>query len=456
MRLIAIFMIFLPVYGANTIKRPVKFKFSLNSGVRHVLIHDLDGDGKKEMIFLGKGKNIAIYTFKDSFEAGVDTSFEGALIDFGDIYPAEKGDEIVVLENGSVSIFKYSGGRINLLRKFNLKPSIIYPESSKVLRLGRAIYRVNGRNLILFLYPFKGILIDTNGVRKEFDIFTREEISTFSDRSSPSEQSDIYSVKSSYTLPVMFFKDIDGDSSDEFLQFIRDTLFKGTNSLLDLSFLSSGDKIKIFPPRIYVRDINNDGLVDVLVGKGEIGAPLGKRSSVYLFLNKNGKFGRLPDQVIISESFSPEVVLKDINGDGKLDLILTTSGFNLLSLIKLILTRKIDLKYSIFLFNEHSFTKTPIYTRSFSIKFGGDSTFTGVDFSMDFDGDGMGDIVYFKKDKIEIYPGNGRTYAKKPSQVFEVKTSSNYMVDDIDGNGKLDFLFWNSKDGATDVWGLLR
>jgi len=435
------------------------FSTTANVPARHVYLDDLNGDGKKELILLSNSKRIIIFElYGDRFVQAIDTVLNGAIIDFGNIYKNFGGDELVLVSNRDVEILRYTNREIRVVKRLQMQPSIIYPQHVRTIRRGKIVYKVNGEDLIAYFYPHSCVLIDTSGIVKSFHIRTYENVSTSMDKSSAVDDFEPYSIKSSYSLPLIFFANIDKTPSDEILQFYNDTLFSGNHTLLDLSFLKSEGEVQLFPPRITVKDINNDGEDDLLVYKGEVGAPFGKRSSVYLYLSKDGKFGRLPDQVIISESFSPDVILKDLNKDGKQDLVLTTSGFNLFSLIKLILTKKMDIQYSVYMFQNKTFTKTPTYSRSFSITMSSSSNLSGgiADFSSDFDGDGYTDILYFKGEKVEVYKGNGTSFEKKACCTYKIMTSSKYMITDINGNKKPDLLFWRSQHKMTKLWGLLR
>ncbi len=446
----------------------LNFNFKLGEGCRFVFLKDLDGDDKKEVILLNKENLVSILEFDNGIlKHMIKENFQGNIIDFGDLYPDIEGDEIVVIHFSGIDIFKYNGNKINLLNSINLESSFLYSQNSKILRSGNFIYDLGNKKVIVFFYTDKGVILDKDGAIEKIPLMPEIRISTFSDKATPLEGEDIFSLKTSFVLPVIFFSDIDGNGKSDLIQFSKDTLFiflrKNENFsakrdlYLGLSFLKS-EKMEIFPPRIWVKDINNDGKGDVIVSKAEIGIPFGKKSAIYLFLNKDGTFGHVPDQVLISESFLPEIHLADFNKDEKIDLLLNTAGFNLFSLIKLILMKKINLEYSLYLFKENSFSKNPVYSKGFefSANVSEEESEGSIDFLHDFDNDGFFDIFYFKKDGIEVFKGRGKDFEKKSCFFYKINTSASYFIEDIDGNGNVDFLFWRTKKKETEIWGFLR
>lgn len=447
----------------------LEFNFNVNYRCKFVFLKDLTGDGKKEIILLGEGKKIFIfYLEKNKFNFSLEKELDGNVVDFGDVCPEKNGDEIIVGCASGIKIFNYDGENISLLKSFSFPRSFLYYENSGILRKGEIVYAIDGNNLMLFFYPEKALILNKTEVLDTIPLLSEVRVSTFEDKAVLLESSETFSLKTSFVLPLIYFKDVDGDGESDLLQFSKDTLFiflkknghfsAEKDFYLDLSFLRNQEKMEIFPPRIWIEDINKDGKADVIVSKGEIGMPFGKKSAIYLFLNKNGFFNSVPDQVLICESFSPEVHLADFNRDKKIDLLINTSGFNLLTIIKLILMKKIDLEYSLYLFEENSFTKEPVYSKTFSVHANVSEEGAGeiVDFSNDFDNDGYFDIFYFEKNKISIFKGKGKSFEKTPFFFYEIQTSPEYVIEDIDGNGNVDILFWRMGKKETEIWGFLR
>lgn len=438
------------------------FSFKLNLETRFAFSKDLDGDGKKEIVFLHPDKKISIFSFSENNFKQIlketQISKEGCIIDFGDFYPEEKGEEIIIARSDGIDIFKFDKD-IFLINSFNFPNSPIY-SNTKILRKGKIVY---GENLIFF-YPHKGILIYKNGDFDTIKVLVEIDISTEEDKS-------IYGVskrsplRTYYILPLLFFEDINGDSDKDLIEYSRDSLFvffkKGkrfSNSkdfAMDLSFLK--EKEDALPPNVFLIDINNDKMADILLIKsGEI--IFGTKSIIYLFLNQNGKFKNTPDQVMITESSFPEVKILDLNNDGNMDLITNITPFNMWTIIKLLLMKKQDITYGFYLFKNSSFSKTPNFTKKLIIKVDIEKKESeGKIEVFDFDKDNFYDIIYFKMDEFIIYKGEGeKGFSEKPFISFKIPTSQNYILDDWNLDNKTDIIFWKNENKETKIWGFFQ
>jgi len=444
------------------------FSFDLELETRFAFSHDLDGDGKKEIILLHPDKRISIFSFyENNFKQilkGIQFK-DGVLIDFGNFCKEFKGDEIIVLSSNKIEIFKLENNNLKLIKFFNFEKSSIYPENN-FLRKGNILYDVYGdeSKKILFFYPEKGIIIHENGKMDTIKIIIEKDISTFEDKSIY-EIPKQYLLKTIYISPFIFFKDINGDNKNDLIEYSKDSLFiflqkNGNFSnfkdiVIDLSFLKSEDKFSPFPPKIFFEDINFDGKCDILLSKST-GILIGSKSIIYLFLNKNGNFQNSPDQVLIFEGFTPELKIIDLNKDNKMDIVTNITGFNIWVIIKSLILKKLENVYGFYFFKDNQFTKTPVYEFKLNISFDiskkepeGESVEI-----YDFDNDLFYDIIHFKRDEIVVYKGSEKGFKEKFS--FEIKTSDKYLIDDFDNDNKNDILFFKSFKNKTDLWGFFQ
>jgi|GEM_PF-3280496 len=444
------------------------FSFDLEFETRSIFSHDLDGDGKKEIILLHPDKRISIFSFYENNFKQILKGFQfkdGVLIDFGNFYKELKGDEIIILNSGKIEIFKFENNNLNLIKSFNFEKSSIYPENN-FLRKGNILYDVygDGTKKILFFYPEKGIIIDENGKTDTIKIIMEKDISTFEDKSIY-EISKQYSLKTIYISPFVFFKDINGDNKNDLVEYSKDSLFiffhkngKFSNFkdiAIDLSFLKSENKLSPIPPRIFLEDINYDGKADILLSKST-GIFIEGKSIIYLFLNKDGNFKNSPDQVLIFEGFTPELRILDLNKDKKLDIVTNITGFNIWVIIKSLILKKLENVYGFYFFKDNQFTKTPVYEFKLNISFDiskkepeGESVEI-----FDFDNDSYYDILHFKRDEITVYKGSEKGFKEKFS--FEIKTSDKYLIDDFNNDNKNDVIFFKSFKNGTNLWGFFQ
>jgi hypothetical protein len=442
------------------------FNLSLNLEfeTRFIFSHDLDGDGKKEIIILHPDKRISIFSFYENDFKEILRGFQfkdGVLIDFGDFYKELKGEEIILLSSDKIEIFKIENNDLNLVKSFNLEKSSIYPQNS-FLRKGKILYDVYGDETkkLLFFYPEKGLIIHENGKIDTIKILMEKDISTIEDKSIYETKRE-YLLKTIYTSPLIFFKDINGDGKNDLVEYSKDSLFiffykdkKFSNFkdiAIDLSFLKSEDKYSLIPPKIFLEDINNDGKFDLLLSKST-SILIGSQSTIYLFLNKNGNFQNSPDQVLIFEGFTPELKIVDLNKDKKMDIVTNITGFNIWVIIKSLIFKKLENVYGFYFFKENQFTKTPVYEFKLNISFDiskkepeGESVEI-----FDFDKDSFYDIIHFKKDEIIIYKGSQEGF--KGNLSFKTKTSDNYIIDDFNSDGKNEIIFFKSFKKGTNLW----
>ncbi|MEO0246350.1 MAG: VCBS repeat-containing protein [candidate division WOR-3 bacterium] len=440
------------------------FSFKINLETRFTFSKDLDGDGKKEIIFLHPDKKLSIFSNSEKgfieILKGVEISKEGCIIDFGDFYPEEKGEEIIIAKSNGIDIFKFNKN-ISLINSFNFQNSPIY-STNKVLRKGKILYKEN----LIFFYPDKGILIYKNGNFDTIKVLTEIDVSTSDDKGDygiPKKSS----LNTLYILPLLFFEDINGDGEEDLIEYSKDSLFiffkkgkkfsKSRDMVIDLSFLKGEGKIPLPPKDIVVTDINNDKRADLLLTKlGEIF--FGTKSIIYFFLNQNGGFKNTPDQVIISESSLPDVKVLDLNNDGNMDLITNMTPLNIWTIIKLLLTKKEEITYGFYLFKNSSFSKTPDFTKKLTLRIDIQKEESEGEIEIfDFDRDNFYDIIYFKMDELIIYKGMGeKGFSEKPFISFKIQTSPNYILDDFNNDNKTDALFFKNENKETKVWGFFQ
>ena len=312
----------------------------------------------------------------------------------------------------------------------------------------------------MFFYPNRCILIDREDNFDTIPLIIEKEVSTYEDRS-------IYEIakesalKAIYILPPLFINDINGDGRKDIIQYSRDSIFiffrrdkkfsKLKNLLMDLSFLRNNKEGEISFQKIFVVDIDGDGKGDVLITKfGDI--LLGKRAIIYLFLNHDGNFKDTPDQVLVSEATLPEFKILDLNSDGKMDIITNITSFSIWTIIRLILLRKGEITYAFYFFRNGSFPKTPNFIKKFAI------SEKELNFELkDFDGDAYYDLIYFKKNEILVYKGQGeKGFSKKPYYSFKIDVSTNYILDDLNSDNKVDVLFFENINNSTKIWGFFQ
>ena len=195
-------------------------------------------------------------------------------------------------------------------------------------------------------------------------------------------------------------------------------------------------------------DLNRDGYVDVLLSKASRAGFTANISQIQIYLNKNGRFDFLPDQILTVENFGSEHVIKDFNGDGLLDLALLTFRIGFAQAAKFFITKKASNAYEFFLMRaDNTYAKKPdgkiAFSRAVRIQdiFGSSLC---QSFDGDFNGDGFHDFLMgTDTNTISIFPGHpGGFFDSKTVFRISAPLSNRILVKDFNGDGRSDMLLW--------------
>jgi FG-GAP-like repeat len=168
-------------------------------------------------------------------------------------------------------------------------------------------------------------------------------------------------------------------------------------------------------------DIDNDGWTDLLLTSNAF--PVDADATV-LLNNHQGGFTQVPTAF---GALSYEPVLADLNGDGKLDLILSYTGG---------LAGNPVLGASIYLGNgSGGFT--------FSQTLGQSIRNPSLNLAADVNGDGIPDICILESDTLEIYLGQGGATYAIPFSIGTGPSPGSILVEDLHGQ--------SSKAGIPDI-----
>jgi hypothetical protein len=161
-------------------------------------------------------------------------------------------------------------------------------------------------------------------------------------------------------------------------------------------------------------DINNDGWTDLVLTSSVF--PIDAHA-VVLMNNHQGGFTQ------VTTSFGPltyDPILVDVNGDGKLDLILSQAG---------LLTGTTIYGASVYLGNgKGEFT--------FSQTVGGQTLYSTLNFVADVNGDGIPDIIELFNDTLQVYLGEGSATYAEPFNVGTGPSPGSILVENLHGQSK--------------------
>ncbi len=263
--------------------------------------------------------------------------------------------------------------------------------------------------------------------------------------------------------PKLAVGDVDGNGQTDFIAAtrheVRVFLRAGDGSYprrasrtLPLGFISRRDHTRGTGRVITaLRDINADGRLDLMVTHVE-GTFADAITSTYIFRNIDGSWNLdKPDDIFVSDGALGSDFLIDIDQDNRLELVRIQLKFSLFEIIELLLTQEVDSQLTIHrLGTDGHFGAKPWLKKKIS---------TGISFTtfrpegflppigIDLNADGFMDLITSANGKgIGVYLGNTTRPFAKRTAIQRFPTAGVVEFADFDNDGLLDFVLFNSQE----------
>jgi hypothetical protein len=285
----------------------------------------------------------------------------------------------------------------------------------------------------------------------------------------PQWGSGIGRLVTTYALPRVLVADLLGRGRPQLVFFAQDMLAVHTlggdgrfgfepEITIALRGRKSRRRFRLFqyqlPPALV--DLNGDGAVDilhVLAGRGEVNAFLGTPGgrSVFPTLEKP----RPPDDAKKIDGYIPSYWLRDLDGDGRQDLVLSTvEKLSVISGLQIFFTRQIDIQLMVFRGRAGQlFPREPDFVRSFTVPLSMYGTRESFEIDTpflpnvdgDFNRDGLRDLVIKRSPtRLAIYPGvRDGVFAAEPLVELPIDAlydKTTIQVADLNGDGVSDLV----------------
>jgi len=202
-----------------------------------------------------------------------------------------------------------------------------------------------------------------------------------------------------------------------------------------------------------VKDINGDGLVDVVVRFTQSSGVLDRINDYefYLgYLNKDKQlaFPKVPDTTIKAEGTLTDLKIVDVNNDQKYEVLLSSFELSVSNIIGALLSGSIDQNILLFaLNNDNSYEEDALISKEVELNFSLTSGKSGqpVGLLSDVNGDGFQDLILSSDDdELSIFMGNNtsKLFNKKASKYKALLPENGELFEkyDINHDGKEDFI----------------
>ena len=455
-------------------------KLSVDGELLEVLTEDLNADGLRDIMILHrKGLEpeetrwISIFWYKQNggFSTAASQSWEidsaATVLDVGNV-SGNEGKEICFLTPDAVRYYSLASGA------YKTVPSILFQVSGMTVSAPeRSIPYVD------FVRDWNGDGGDEIGIFKfeGISIFSRDSTSTFTREnriaihlqtttgriSPPTEEGLTSGLRASYTFPDIRLVDYDADGDKDMMVTDDDHLVM-YRMQPDGTFSATPDEDVRFDVRTQrekieassdlstvIADLSNDSRADAIVTKQTSKGLSSFRGVVNIYYGKEGGYSKKPDQLIVSEgTASSRTFIRDVNGDGKQDMILPSVSISIPAIIRFLITKSLPITFNIFLLNQdNKFPDKPDFAKEVKLKIdlSGQSDTQSMDFEGDYNGDKRRDFVFATgEDELSIYLGiagdKKELFSNKPVAKVPADAFGELISPDLNADGYSDMVIY--------------
>ncbi len=177
------------------------------------------------------------------------------------------------------------------------------------------------------------------------------------------------------------------------------------------------------------------------------------RPTLSLFLATPTGYADVPDQTLTSDGASlAEVVLQDVTGDGRPDLIIPSVKIGVFAIIRILTSRKANVGFMLHPWvpgqKKFALKSTAERTLTFDLDLAGKSELQAINMTGDYDGDGQSDLLFgVSAQELSIFRGtNHREHLFEDDALakINVRAMGSARSVDLDGHKRSDIVMWYS------------
>jgi hypothetical protein len=441
-------------------------------------IADLDGDGRGDIWALSiygvppdSRRELRVHFQEPDGSFGDEPGWAGSAVDGAGAYeiadlPDGPGEELLLLRRDRVSVLSFTG---RTLTKRDLvipgDPTIAAAPDERGLDRYRMVREEVGPNLLV---PGLGEIIV---LTPEGQVLSRPAVGARANYFIPDRPGPLVGeseIESYYDFAHVETGDVDGDGLGDLITSTRHEL-RVFRQRPDGSFPREPDQRHPFRRldekdqirgsgnvRMASGDFNGDGRADLLV-TSTTGGLLNARSQTTFHLNRDGTWKvDEPDGSFLVEGSWSALQLLDLDGDGRPELVEARVALTVLELVEFLLQRSIDMQVSYFETGPDGVFRDEPKRRSVVSVGVNLDTFTQKGFiptlSADMNGDGLPDrVASGDGEAVEVYLGGGKDPQSKRAARQEMDTRGSIRFGDLDGDGLDDFLLFDRTRPDTEL-----
>jgi hypothetical protein len=280
-----------------------------------------------------------------------------------------------------------------------------------------------------------------------------------------------YSLQLIYRLPQFFVREFNGDARADLIAAWQDHLsvylqddagrFAQEPSQtfhFNVRTEQESKRRSVFVSPL-IEDLDGDGRADLMLSK-MTGRLTDRRIGTTVHLNRTGSLSSRPDVRIEHEGFATTLFAKDLNRDGKRDLVVPLVRLGVKNVMRNLLSNRAEVSLLAHLYRQPGiYNSTPDWTRNFTyqIDMSDGISLQGVwpKIDGDFDGDGRADLLVAGDDEVVVYLAAPETvFAPGPAARVAVKTSPRLILEDLTANKHTDIVMWY--EGSSEWKGVVR